>query len=281
MLIVRWSKFALALLNFAAWTAVSFVPPSSSLPRSHCWHRHHCRPSLLHQTPNDENDRTILIVEEEEEVLENRGRRDLLINVAVAGLLAATGVASWSMYKTEVYTPTGFRRLPTVQFLAVLGDPRASSGRGAENWGLWRMDPGPRGVWLSDYEKQLVPNDGVAPRGGWKFDENDWWVEEHGLIMEAPDFPVLPGRYLVTGGRSVTTGLTIRQDGSWKLDEGTLYDVTHLPCRAARYQPNEGGGSPLTANRRDFPVAPGAAMPTIAGTNKQDYAVLFVVGKAA
>ena len=52
----------------------------------------------------------------------------------------------------------------------------------------------------------------------------------------------------------------------------TLYDVTHLPCRAARYR----GGSPANANRADFPVTPGAPMPEIKGSTKQDYAVVFV-----
>ena len=105
-----------------------------------------------------------------------------------------------------------------------------------------------------------------------------------GLIMESPSFPVPPGRYLVTGGRSVTTGLTVQADGSWKLDEGTLYDVTHLPCRSARYNPidddNGAAGSPAAARLSDFPVRPGAEMPPIPGTKKQDYAVLFVIGKA-
>jgi hypothetical protein len=122
-------------------------------------------------------------------------------------------------------------------------------------------------------------------------------LEEHGLIMESPYFPLPPGRYLVTGGRMVTTGLTIASDGTWMLDDGnSLYDVTHLPCRSARYTPlvdatastnqndmnnnNNIVGSPLTANPRDFPVAPGAEMPKVPGCTKQDYAVLFVVGKA-
>jgi hypothetical protein len=113
----------------------------------------------------------------------------------------------------------------------------------------------------------------------------------------------------------ITTGLTIRSDGTWKLDDteeeekggsaeggggsgrrktatACLYDVTHLPCRSARYTPftavdeeAEGAtpvivGSPLTANPKDFPVAPGAEMPAVPGCAKQDYAVLFVVGKA-
>jgi hypothetical protein len=109
--------------------------------------------------------------------------------------------------------------------------------------------------------------------------------------MEAPRFPFPPGRYLVTGGRMVTTGLTIEANGHWKLDDDhTLYDVTHLPCRAARYRPattvggGGGGGaisgSPETARLTDFPVQPGAIMPAVPGCAKQDYAVLFLLGKA-
>ena len=55
---------------------------------------------------------------------------------------------------------------------------------GAESWGLWRQDPGPRGVWLRDYEKELIQSNGVAPRG-WKFDQNDFWIEEHGMLCFA------------------------------------------------------------------------------------------------
>jgi len=169
------------------------------------------------------------------------------------------------------------KRLPNVQFIAALGDPGASSGKGAESWGIWRVDPGPRGVRLHQY-KALEARGGVAP-AGWTFDTNDWWLEEHGLIMEKPDFPLPPGRYAVTGDREITTVLTIEADGSsWKLDEGTLYDVTHLPCRSARYTPAAADATPNNANPSDFPVKPGSDMPAVKGCNKQDYAVVFVVG---
>ena len=36
-----------------------------------------------------------------------------------------------------------FKRIPT-QFIAALGDPGATFGNGAQSWGLWRRDPGPR-----------------------------------------------------------------------------------------------------------------------------------------
>ncbi len=169
-----------------------------------------------------------------------------------------------------------------------MGDPKASSGDGAEAWGLWRDDPGPRGVYLRDYDRRLLSNGNVAP-AGWTFDPRDWWVEEHGLIMSTPEpLPrkgydretkaVLPEkRYVVTGDRSVTTILTVREDGKWVLERGTLYDVTHLPCRSAAYTGE--ACTPRNANLADFPVRPGAEMPKIEGCNKQDYAVLFVLGE--
>jgi hypothetical protein len=75
--------------------------------------------------------------------------------------------------------------------------------------------------------------------------------------------------------------LTVFDDGRWELGKGILYDVTHLPCRSARYTPQGKGGTclPSAAERKDFPVRPGAEMPAIAGCNKQDYAVLFVLGE--
>lgn len=213
-------------------------------------------------------------------------RRNLMYNVVGAGLLAASGVSATYLFQSSVYTPNGFTRIPRTKFIAALGDPKASQGTNANTWGIWGLDPGPRGVWLKDYSTTLVASNNIAP-AGWTFDPNDWWLEEHGLIMESPYFPLPPGRYLVTGGRMVTTGLTIASDGTWTLDDGnSLYDVTHLPCRSARYTPVQLStdatiGSPLTANPLDFPVAPGAQMPPVPGCNKQDYAVLFVVGKAS
>ena len=173
-----------------------------------------------------------------------------------------------------------FQRIPT-QFIAALGNPDANAGNGAQSWGLWPIDPGPRGVWLTHFE-QLQAAGGIAP-AGWRFDATDWWLEEHGLIMEPPVFPVPPGKYVVTGDREVTTVLTIHPvdgngDSRWALgDQATLYDVTHLPCRAARYR-TTAEGSPANVPRSAFPVAPGAAMPPVAGCEKQDYAVVFVIG---
>ena len=172
------------------------------------------------------------------------------------------------------------------QYIAALGDPGASAGTGAETWGLWPVDPGPRGVRLSDYET-LTAAGGMAP-AEWKFDGADWWLEEHGLIMEQPAFPIPPGRYVVTGGREMTAILTVHAKGDdgvqrWELDRGaTIHDVTHLRCRAARYTPAAGDNScsPAKARMTSFPVAPGGPMPPVADCDKQDYQVLIVIGMA-
>ena len=191
---------------------------------------------------------------------------------------------------------TTFRSVRT-QFIAALGDPAASSGSGAQTWGLWRQDPGPRGVWLNNFDQQLVVSGGVAP-ASWQFDDNDWWLDENGIIMEKPEFSVPAGKYIVTGDREAVAMLTIHPMDEkgvqrWELgNDATLYDVTHLPCRTARYTPltgndagNEAGSathvcSPASAKRSDFPVTPGGPMPPVDGCHKLDYAVLFIVAEA-
>ena len=198
-------------------------------------------------------------------------------------VLGALIAATWM--STPAQAGVKFRRIAT-QFIAALGDPTASSGTNAQAWGLWPLDPGPRGVQLDDYE-QLQAAKGITP-AEWTFDVKDWWLEEHGLIMEKPDFPLPPGQYMVTGDREVKSVLTIHPevaDGTqrWDLSGGaTLYDVTHLPCRSARYTPvtPESSCSPGKADQKSFPVTPGAAMPPVEGCKKQDYAVLFVIGVA-
>ena len=207
------------------------------------------------------------------------GRRALL----AMGLLMMAALGQ-SVYATGE-GQTKFKRIPT-QFIAALGNPDATSGSGAQSWGLWRQDPGPRGVRLDSYE-QLKATGGVAP-AQWKFDSTDWWLEENGLIMEKPDFPFPPGKYIVTGNREVMSVLTVHptdKDGDrrWELDHGaTLYDVTHLGCRSARYTPaaSNNSCSPSRAPKSAFRVAPGAPMPPVEGCNKQDYSVLFVIGVA-
>ena len=198
-------------------------------------------------------------------------RRSLIISTVLAGITNLV---------IDTIAPPGFKRVP-IQWIAALGDPNSNSGSNAKEWGLWEKDPGPRGVLLKDFTSNVQNNgDDVLMPTGWVFQQSDWWLEEHGVVMEPPIFPVPPGRYLVTGGRLTSTILTIHESGAWKLDNGKLYDVTHLPCRAARYKPSgqNAAGSPFTAKEEDFPVKPGAEMPAVEGCDKQDYAVLFLIG---
>src|SRR5579864_1341468 len=179
-----------------------------------------------------------------------------------------------------------FRRIEP-QYIAALGDPGATSGNGAQSWGLWSQDPGPRGCKLDRYD-QLKAAGGVAP-SQWKFDARDWWLEEHGLIMEKPTFPLPPGQYLVTGDRDVTTVLTIHpkdKDGHqrWELADGaTLYDVTHLECQCTRYTPSADKipWRPENVRNMGFPVRPEGALHAVNSGSKHEYAVLIVVGLPA
>ncbi|MES2846192.1 MAG: hypothetical protein V4747_14290 [Pseudomonadota bacterium] len=170
------------------------------------------------------------------------------------------------------------------QYIAALGNAGATSGTDAETWGFWSVDPGPRGVWVKDYA-DLMANGGIAPNG-WQFDSNGWWLEEHGLIMEAPSFPLPPGQYVVTGAREVTSVLTVAAPDAagkqaWALADGaTIHDVTHLRCRAALYRAADGQSCTPDKTATDvFPMSPGIAMPSVQGCSKRDYQVLIVVGK--
>jgi hypothetical protein len=104
--------------------------------------------------------------------------------------------------------------------------------------------------------------------------------------MEKPTFPLTPGKYVVTGDRKVTTVLTVLpkdKDGNqrWELADGaTIYDVTHLGCRAARYKPTAANSScsPAPVSSKGFPVNPETPMPDVKGCRKQDYAVLIIIG---
>ncbi len=170
------------------------------------------------------------------------------------------------------------------QYIAALGDAQATSGQDAQTWGLWAIDPGPRGIAIGDYA-DLVAHAYIAP-AGWTFDPNAWWLEEHGLIMEAPIFPLPAGQYVVTGGRSITSVLTVQAPDAtgkqcWSLADGaSVYDVTHFGCRAARYAQTSTGQActPDNAPRSAFPMSPSTVMPTLQGCSKQDYQVLIVVG---
>ena len=170
------------------------------------------------------------------------------------------------------------------QYIAALGAPTATSGTDAETWGFWSVDPGPRGVWSTDYA-DLLATGGQAP-AGWQFDPGSWWLEEHGLLMEAPSFPLPPGQYVVTGGRETTATLTISAPDAqghqgWSLSDGaTIHDVTHLRCRAAVYTAKTGEAcTPDKTPTQVFPMDPGREMPAIEGCTKQDYQVLIVIGR--
>jgi hypothetical protein len=212
-------------------------------------------------------------------------RRSFLIAGTATAAMAALPPAALAQARSAGESPAQFRRIPT-QYIAALADPDANSGNNAQLWGLWRQDPGPRGVRLDRYE-QLKAAGGLAP-AKWEFDDSDWWLEEHGLIMEQPEFPLPPGRYMVTGDRKVTTVLRVHPTDAnghqrWELDDAaTLYDVTHLRCRSARYTPatSDHSCSPTKAQITEFPVAPGAEMPPVESCKKQDYAVLIVIGVA-
>ena len=174
----------------------------------------------------------------------NNSQRGPLERISDVFEEAAASTIDYLLMQPKRDVPSGLRRVRT-QFIAALGDPKASSGRGgAEKWGIWRIDPGPRGVYLNQFEKSVANRGGKAP-AGWQWDPSDFWIEEYGRVMEKPSFPVPAGRYLVTGGRQTTTVLTIEAPDSsgkqgWSLENGTLFDVTHLPCRSARYTPTGG-----------------------------------------
>ncbi len=178
---------------------------------------------------------------------------------------------------------TTFKPVPT-QFIAALADADAKSGTGAEHWGLWTIDPGPRGV-RSSRIADLLAAGGVS-RAGWKFDMSDWWLDENGLLMEHPTYGMPPGRYIVTGDRKAITILTVHPKDAngaqrWELaGDVNIYDVTHLRCRSARYRPSSGGAActPSNVAQEQFRIAPGVAMPPVSGCDKQDYTVLFIVG---
>ena len=101
--------------------------------------------------------------------------------------------------------------------------------------------------------------------------------------MESPE-PLPPGKYHVAwlnnppSGSSGTVTLTIADD-RWSLDSGaTLHDVTHLPCRSAKYTPRDDDAPclPESIVQSQFPVTPGASMPPVLGCSTSDHAVLFV-----
>lgn len=178
-------------------------------------------------------------------------------------------------------TPKKIRRV-SPQYIASLALGNESSGIGAEKWGLWRTDPGPIGVWLRFY--QFLERAGNIAPAGWRFDIDDWWLDENGLIMKAPEFPIPPGQYYVTNGEDQAALLRIEKpdhNGSqaWSLSQGTtIAQVTHGPCRSARYTPIAGTGTctPANADLEAFPLPIGQLPPQVEGCERQNYSVLIV-----
>ena len=206
--------------------------------------------------------------------LVNFTRRQWL--TSALGLMVASASSS-------LLAQTKIRRIQT-QYIATTAPAGATSGNGAETWGIWTVDPGPIGVWLRLYQS-LQKAGNIAP-SGWKFDINDWWLDENGLIMKSPEFPIPAGQYYVTNGEQHISLLTIEQSDTegkqaWSLsDDKTIGDVTHGPCRSARYTPKTGLGtcSPKDANRAAFPLKAGESPPLVRGCNRKQYAVLIVFG---
>lgn len=123
-------------------------------------------------------------------------------------LLASTLAATTELIFSQQYVRPGFKRLKPTRFIAALGDPQTSEGTGAESWGLWERDPGPRGIPFDQFDEYSSSNGRVAPTG-WEIDNQDFWLEEHGIWMETPKYDLSPGKYLVTGGRYQTNVFNI------------------------------------------------------------------------
>jgi len=174
-----------------------------------------------------------------------------------------------------------FRQVPS-QYIAALGPASAKSGNNAHTWGHWADDPGPNGVFLRNFEA-MKANGGKAP-AGWTFDPDDWWLDENGLIMKKPVFPMPSGRFLVTNAKLNIAMLTVGKpdaDGnqSWELSgDKTLGDITHQKCRSSRYRPEREGAdcSPSNARQDVFPLSPGEDPPPVHGCDRKVYAVPII-----
>ncbi len=132
-----------------------------------------------------------------------------------------------------------YQRILT-QYIAAQGEPGATSGSGAQLRGLWPLDPGLRGIKLDTYDK--LKSTGGMTTARWLFNSTDWWLEEHGLIMEQPVFPVPSRKYVVTGGRDAIAVLTIHpadKNGNTRreLDNGAaLWYFTEIGKQSSELQ---------------------------------------------
>jgi hypothetical protein len=133
--------------------------------------------------------------------LEHSTRRRIFAAALVSALPTAALAASPA---AAADAATQFERVSPLQFIAALGDGKASSGSGAQDWGLWRKDPGPRGVRLAGCVPTATASRPSATRrnrsqrlakagkadAGWTFDAKDWWLEEHGASKPPRARPV-------------------------------------------------------------------------------------------
>jgi len=114
-----------------------------------------------------------------------------------------------------------------------VGRPRGHLRQWRAIMGLLEPGPGPARLQAGPL-RSIEAAGGVAP-SQWKFDPADWWLEEHGLIMEKPTFPLPPGKYLVTGDRKVTTVLTNSAQGQGRQTAvGTRRRRDPLRCHPSR-----------------------------------------------
>ena len=118
---------------------------------------------------------------------------------ALVRSVVASTLATISMPQACSAAERQWKRVNPIQFIAANVDPtgggnQQSSGTGADSWGIWTVDPGPRGVQLRDYSK-LEKNNGVAP-AKWQF-ENELasWGEDYAavpsgtqVVPKSPDF---------------------------------------------------------------------------------------------
>src|SRR3979409_1375379 len=104
---------------------------------------------------------------------------------SVSRWLLSIGSPMWAAGRGSGADLAKFRRIEP-QFIAALGDPAATTGNGAQSWGFWNQDPGPRACKLDHYPQLKAT--GVAP-AQWKFDASEWWVGEQGLVHGEPALP--------------------------------------------------------------------------------------------
>ena len=130
----------------------------------------------------------------------NFNRRQWL--AATFGFLA-TSIASPILAQTRI------RRIRNSIYRSAWSRGRYFRNRARKRGGLWKEDPGPIGVWLRLY--QTLQKAGNLAPAGWRFDIDDWWLDENGLIMKAPEFPIPAGQYFVTNGEEHFSLLTIEE----------------------------------------------------------------------